>query len=242
MKPLITMIGVVVLSSQISYASSSDLLFNVSVNGTKLTFTPEKNHLYPEVEMLITSINYTFTDPSTQCENWQRADGYCKLSISQAKPAIVFISGSVGIMSFKLCTSFWGKRICQNYSINIKQDNCAASGGQFVVGSTACWIKTRISSPMQILRCSTACADAGLTLQQTGVSTLSPSLAGNVCSAFGYTDAPIKVSPNSITFIGNVENAGSASCVWDNLTGGDWDNPNNLDYSGLTGSYFCPCF
>ena len=67
----------------------------------------------------------------------------------------------------------------------------------------------------------------------------SSTLAANVCTAFGYTDTPGKMGPGSITFIGNAITP--TACYWDNKASRNWNNPNNENYQGLTGSYFCPC-
>lgn len=226
---------------QNGYSNPSGLLFNVSLSGMTLSFSPKANHSYTEVGMLITNQNYSFSSPNTQCSGWPNTNDYCLFSASPSSPASISVNGPIGTLRFKLCLNYWGQLSCQNYAIDItEQSRCTGAGGKIVLGSDNCWIKQAIPVSTTILRCSTVCSDVGLVLQQPG-PTNDSTLAGNVCAAYGYTDSPTQRSPGTITFIGQVDFLGSTSCVWDNLTGVNWDNPNNTDYDGQTGNYICPC-
>jgi hypothetical protein len=224
---------------QTSFAHTTAPLFNVSAQGTTLTFTPKANHSYPQVGMLITSSDYSLSKPTTQCTNWPNTQGYCQFAASQSKPASISINGSVGTLSFKLCLNSLGKITCQNYCIAIVSKSCAASGGKTVAGSDACWIQTRVNNPSQIIRCSTRCNAVGMELVQPG-PTNNSILAGNVCAAFGFADPLFQGAPGPITHISIVELPGFNFCAWDDLSGVDWDNPNNVSF-GATGYSFCPC-
>lgn len=103
---------------KMSFSASTGLLFNVSVNGTTFIFTPKANNAYSDIGMLITSPNYSFSTPTTQCSGWPNTNGYCKFSASPTSPASVSINGPVGVMHFVLCLNLSGKLTCQNYDIN----------------------------------------------------------------------------------------------------------------------------
>jgi hypothetical protein len=122
----------------------------------------------------------------------------------------------------------------------VTTSSCEEVGGIKVSGSSACWVKQVISDPTTILRCSDVCSNVGLVLQEPG-PVLNELLAGKVCSVYGYTDAPTQASPGDITFIGQADGFSSTSCVWEDISGTNWNNPNNTDYSGETGNYICPC-
>ena len=229
------------LLGQASFSNPSGLLFNVSLSGMTLSFSPKANHSYPDIGMLITSSGYSFSTPNTQCSGWPNTNGYCKFAASPTSPASISINGPIGVFNFKLCLNFWGKLSCQNYTIDItEQARCTAAGGKIVLGSNNCWVKQAIPVSTIVLRCSNVCANVGLVLQQPGPVN-NATLAGNVCAAYGYTDTPIEASPNPITFIGQADFERPTSCVWDDLTGTNWDNPGNTDYNETTGNYICPC-
>ena len=86
------------LLSQTGFSSTSGLLFNVSINGMTLTFTPKTNHAYSDVGVLITNSNYQFSNPVKQCSDWPNTKGYCKFSASPKKPALISIKGPAGII------------------------------------------------------------------------------------------------------------------------------------------------
>ncbi|MFO2970989.1 hypothetical protein SCO12_05910 [Legionella pneumophila serogroup 10] len=220
------------LLSSMTFAKTKALFFEVTPQGSTLVIKPALNNFYPSAGIQITSAGFSLP---TNAGCVPHANGYCLFPTSPTSPATIQIKGS-GSLTFKLCLNGQAKINCQNYNIN--QKNC--NTGKRVLGSDACWIKQEIPVSTIILRCSTVCANAGLMLQQPG-PTNSATLAGNVCAAFGYTDPPVEIAPGNITFIGQANQFGPTSCVWENLTGTNWDNPNNTDYSGATGNYICPC-
>lgn len=225
------------LLSHSSFSNSSGLLFNVSISGMTLSLKPKTNYTYPDVGLLITSPNYSFSKPATQCTGWPKTNGYCTFSAGPSTPALITIKGAAGVLKFKLCLNSWGKISCQNYSIDIsQQDQCNASGGKIVSGSKACWIEVPVTNPAALLRCSSKCNALGMSLQNPGPVN-SSNLAENVCTAFGYTDTAA-IGPINATFIGNAFT--TTACYWNDFTGTNWDNPNNSNYP-VVGSYFCPC-
>ena len=104
------------LMGKMSFSASSGLLFNVSVNGKTFIFTPKANNAYSDIGMLITSPNYSFSTPTTQCSGWPSTNGYCKFSASPTSPASVSINGPFGVINFQLCLNLSGKLTCQNYN------------------------------------------------------------------------------------------------------------------------------
>lgn len=117
MKKILIAIAFLLLG-QVCFPQSSGLLFNVSISGGTLTFTPKANHSYPDIGMLITSSGYSFSTPNTQCSGWPNTNGYCKFAASFASPAFISINGPIGVLNFKLCLNLTGKLTCQNYSVN----------------------------------------------------------------------------------------------------------------------------
>lgn len=134
-----------------------------------------------------------------------------------------------------------GTNIQGNVStVKIECRGCETVGGKKVSGTSACWVNSVISDPTKTLRCSDVCSGVGLALLDPGPE-INETLAGKVCTVYGYTDAPVKVSPGTATILGQANFLSSTSCIWNDLTSTNWNNPNNIDYSPTTGNYICPC-
>ncbi|WP_133131466.1 hypothetical protein [Legionella yabuuchiae] len=226
------------LITSVSFAANTGLLFDVTANKPNLTIKPNVNFFYSSAGIQITSPGFTLQNPGHQnCT--PTSSGFCLFAVSPSQPKTLTITGD-GQLTYRLCTNGDAPLNCQNYTADFSDGaSCTAAGGQTVSGSNACWVQETIINSTTILRCSDVCTRAGLTLQQPGPEN-NETLASNVCSAFGNTGPVIEESPGDITFIGTVSVA-PGTCFWENLTGTNWNNPNNSDYNGVTGSYFCPC-
>lgn len=209
--------------------------FNVSNENSTLTVrTTVSNHTYPAAGIKILSAEFALSNPGKECI--PLSNGYCSFSVSDTNAKKIHFSGPPGMMKFILCLDANGPLSCQNYEIK-QSISCDQVGGKIVSGSDACWINKQVTNPSTVPRCSSVCSAVGLTLQDPGPVN-SSILAGNVCSAYGFTGTP-KESGNT-TFIGHGDDGPSNSCVWEDITSTNWDNPNNINFQ-KTGYYFCPC-
>ncbi len=114
---------------------------------------------------------------------------------------------------------------------------CGAANGLIASETPHCWIRVPIPAATVSLRCSAACNSRGLTLDRLANSAR---IARTVCAAFGLQASPRREWLGLMTAIGQIELFGRDSCVWDDQSGDDWDNPNNRDFA-TEGSHFCPC-